>query len=114
MSIKMRARLNDDLPFWFAMTSPLIGVAGRTPFGMAVGPGLKSLCSQQPLMRMITACRSSLARPFSSKRFTTYKNKIIASLSRAPAAHESHSALAFHCSQSRIRLRSTIPPNGTA
>ena len=26
MSIKMRARLNDDLPFWFAMTSPLIGV----------------------------------------------------------------------------------------
>ena len=28
MSIKMRARLNDDLPFWFAMTSPLIGVLG--------------------------------------------------------------------------------------
>ncbi len=26
MSIKMRPRLNDDLPFWFAMTSPLIGV----------------------------------------------------------------------------------------
>jgi hypothetical protein len=28
---------------------------------------VKSLCSKQPLMRMITACRSSLARPFSSK-----------------------------------------------
>jgi hypothetical protein len=28
MSIEMRARLNDDLPFWFAMTSPLIGVLG--------------------------------------------------------------------------------------
>ena len=28
MGIKMRARLNDDLPFWFAMTSPLIGVLG--------------------------------------------------------------------------------------
>ena len=28
MSIKMRARLNNDLPFWFAMTSPLIGVLG--------------------------------------------------------------------------------------
>jgi hypothetical protein len=26
MNTKMRARLNDDLPFWFAMTSPLIGV----------------------------------------------------------------------------------------
>ena len=26
MSIKMRARLNDDLPFWLAMTSPSIGV----------------------------------------------------------------------------------------
>src|SRR5438874_12717792 len=43
-------------------------------------------------MRMIAGCRSSLAGPFSSKRFTTYKNKIIASLSCAPAAHESHSA----------------------
>jgi hypothetical protein len=42
MSIKMHARLNDDLPFWFAMTSPLIG-GGRTPFGIAVGPGLKAL-----------------------------------------------------------------------
>ena len=29
MSIKMRARLNDDLPFWFAMTSPLTGVLGE-------------------------------------------------------------------------------------
>jgi len=28
MSIKMRARVSDDLPFWFAMTSPLIGVMG--------------------------------------------------------------------------------------
>ncbi len=28
MSIKMHARLRDDLPFWFAMTSPLIGVLG--------------------------------------------------------------------------------------
>ena len=28
MSIKMRVRLSDDLPFWFAMTSPLIGVMG--------------------------------------------------------------------------------------
>jgi hypothetical protein len=55
MNIKVRARLNDDLPFNRR--------AGRTPFGMAVGPGVKSPCSKQPLMRMITACRSSLARP---------------------------------------------------
>ena len=66
MSIEMRARLNDDLPFWFAMTSPLIGVLdGLLWYGCR--PGVKSLCSKQPLMRMITACRSSLARPFSSK-----------------------------------------------
>jgi hypothetical protein len=57
MSIKMRARLSDDLPFWFAMTSPLIGVLGGLLFGMAVGPGLKSLGSTQPLMRMIAGCR---------------------------------------------------------
>ena len=29
MSVETRAQLSDDLPFWFAMTSPLIGlVAG--------------------------------------------------------------------------------------
>jgi hypothetical protein len=28
MSIEMRPRLSDDLPFWFAMTRPLIGVLG--------------------------------------------------------------------------------------
>ena len=32
MSIKMRARLSDDLPFWFAMTSPLTGVLGGDSF----------------------------------------------------------------------------------
>jgi hypothetical protein len=67
MSIKMRARLNDDLPFWFAMTSPLIGVLDGLLLVWLSAPGVKSLCSKQPLMRMITACRSSLARPFSSK-----------------------------------------------
>jgi len=39
MSIKMRARLNDDLPFWFAMTSPLIGVLGGLLLVLLLGPG---------------------------------------------------------------------------
>jgi hypothetical protein len=37
MSIKTRARLNDDLPFWFAMTSPLIGVLGGLPLIWLLG-----------------------------------------------------------------------------
>ncbi len=60
---------------------------------MAVGPGLKNLSSKQPLMRMIAGCRSSLARPFSLKRFTTSKNKIIAELvSRTRCARVSQCA----------------------
>ena len=39
MSIKMRARLNDDLPFWFAMTSPLIGVLGGLLSVLLLGRG---------------------------------------------------------------------------
>jgi len=57
MSIKMRARLSDDLPFLVCDDEPFNRRAGRTPFGMAVGPGLKSLGSKQPLMRMIAGCR---------------------------------------------------------
>ena len=39
MSIKMRARLSDDLPFWFAMTSPLIGVVGGLLLVWLLGRG---------------------------------------------------------------------------
>ena len=46
MSIKMRARLNDDLPFWFAMTSPLIGVLDGLLLVWLSAPGVKSLCSK--------------------------------------------------------------------
>jgi hypothetical protein len=41
MSIEMRARLNDDLPFWFAMTSPLIGVLGGLLLVRLLGRGEK-------------------------------------------------------------------------
>jgi hypothetical protein len=43
MSIKMRARLNDDLPFWFATTSPLIGVVGGLLLVWLLGRGRKAL-----------------------------------------------------------------------
>jgi len=43
MSIKMRARLNDDLPFWFAMTSPLIGVLDGLLLVWLVGRGSTAL-----------------------------------------------------------------------
>ena len=39
MSIEMHARLNDDLPFWFAMTSPLIGVLGGLLLVWLLGRG---------------------------------------------------------------------------
>jgi hypothetical protein len=39
MSIKMHARLNDDLPFWFAMTSPLIGAVGGLLLVSLLGRG---------------------------------------------------------------------------
>jgi len=39
MSIKMRARLNNDLPFWFAMTSPLISVLGGLLLVWLLGRG---------------------------------------------------------------------------
>ena len=39
MSIKMRARLNNDLPFWFAMTSPLFSVLGGLLLVWLLGRG---------------------------------------------------------------------------
>jgi hypothetical protein len=39
MSIQMRARLNDDLPFWFAMTNPLTGVLGGLLLVWLLGRG---------------------------------------------------------------------------
>ena len=42
MSIKMCARLNDDLPFWFAMTSPLIGVLDGLLLVWLLAQGVKA------------------------------------------------------------------------
>jgi len=39
MSIKMRARLSDDLPFRFAMASPFIGVLGGLLLVWLLGRG---------------------------------------------------------------------------
>ena len=52
MSIKTRVLSSNALPFWFAMTSPVIGLPAGVPYGVAVGPLLKSLRSQCTLIRM--------------------------------------------------------------
>jgi hypothetical protein len=37
MSVETDAQLSDDLPFWFAMTSPLIGVVAGLVLAWLLG-----------------------------------------------------------------------------